>query len=81
MLTLLHLLQITGLSFSSLDPSYIYLQGVDYEVITWKNKKLNFSWIFFGSSFFISNEITIDIVVYLPVTHFQHFQKIHAIDA
>lgn len=26
-------LQITGLSFSSIDSNYIYVQGVDYEVI------------------------------------------------
>ena len=28
------ILQITGLAFSSTDPDYIYIQGVDYEVIT-----------------------------------------------
>lgn len=28
----LDLVQITGLSFSSINPSYIYIQGVDYEV-------------------------------------------------
>lgn len=26
------LLQITGLAFSSVDPEYVYVQGVDYEV-------------------------------------------------
>jgi len=33
--------EITGLSFSSLDPSYIYLQGVDYEIACgqWKENK------------------------------------------
>lgn len=31
------LLQITGLAFSSIDPEYVYVQGVDYEVtISWK---------------------------------------------
>lgn len=37
--------EITGLSFSSLDPSYIYLQGVDYEIACgqWKENKKRFA--------------------------------------
>lgn len=31
-LNIARILQITGLAFSSVDPSYIYVQGVDYEV-------------------------------------------------
>ncbi|KAL2519829.1 uncharacterized protein Fot_23752 [Forsythia ovata] len=37
--------EITGLAFSSLDPDYIYVQGVDYEVLCgqWKQSKKAFS--------------------------------------
>ncbi|CAA0841748.1 Unknown protein [Striga hermonthica] len=36
---------ITGLTFSSVDPNYIYVQGVDYEVLCgqWKESKKAFS--------------------------------------
>ncbi|XP_029128245.1 uncharacterized protein LOC109803423 isoform X4 [Cajanus cajan] len=37
--------EITGLSFSAIDPDYIYIQGVDYEVFCgqWKENKKVFS--------------------------------------
>ncbi|KAJ3677905.1 hypothetical protein LUZ60_001708 [Juncus effusus] len=37
--------EITGLSFSSIDPSFIYIQGVDYEVTCgkWKEREKAFS--------------------------------------
>ncbi|XP_072964108.1 uncharacterized protein [Typha angustifolia] len=37
--------EITGLSFSSVDPAYIYVQGVDYEVMCgqWKENEKAFS--------------------------------------
>ncbi|CAA0841752.1 Unknown protein [Striga hermonthica] len=37
--------EITGLTFSSVDPNYIYVQGVDYEVLCgqWKESKKAFS--------------------------------------
>ncbi|KAG9130833.1 hypothetical protein Leryth_016974 [Lithospermum erythrorhizon] len=37
--------EITGLAFSSVDPDYIYVQGVDYEVLcgNWKGSKKVFS--------------------------------------
>ncbi|XP_024973054.1 uncharacterized protein LOC112511603 isoform X2 [Cynara cardunculus var. scolymus] len=37
--------QITGISFSSIDPNYAYIQGVDYEVFCgqWKESKKAFS--------------------------------------
>lgn len=37
--------EITGLSFSSVDPAYMYVQGVDYEVICgqWKESQKAFS--------------------------------------
>ncbi|KAJ4799428.1 hypothetical protein LUZ62_050674 [Rhynchospora pubera] len=37
--------EITGLSFSSTDPSYIYIQGVDYEVTcgNWERNEKSFS--------------------------------------
>lgn len=37
--------EITGLSFSTIDSDYIYIQGVDYEVTcgAWKESKRNFS--------------------------------------
>ncbi|KMZ67621.1 hypothetical protein ZOSMA_25G00040 [Zostera marina] len=37
--------EVTNLSFSSIDPNFIYIQGVDYEVICgqWKNKEKTFS--------------------------------------
>lgn len=37
--------EITGLAFSSVDPSYIYVQGVDYEILCgqWRESKKVFS--------------------------------------
>ncbi|KAK1436404.1 hypothetical protein QVD17_02184 [Tagetes erecta] len=37
--------EITGISFSSVDPDYVYIQGVDYEVFCgqWKENKKTFS--------------------------------------
>ncbi|KAL6506594.1 hypothetical protein OROHE_022426 [Orobanche hederae] len=37
--------EITGLAFSSVDPNYIYVQGVDYEVLCgqWRKSKKAFS--------------------------------------
>ncbi|KAI3736637.1 hypothetical protein L2E82_26565 [Cichorium intybus] len=37
--------EITGISFSSVDPNYVYIQGVDYEVFCgqWKENKKAFS--------------------------------------
>ncbi|XP_071717132.1 uncharacterized protein [Rutidosis leptorrhynchoides] len=37
--------EITGLSFSSIDPNYVYIQGVDYEVFCgqWREYKKTFS--------------------------------------
>ncbi|XP_057795421.1 uncharacterized protein LOC131011693 isoform X2 [Salvia miltiorrhiza] len=37
--------EITGLTFSSVDPSYIYVQGVDYEIICgqWREREKAFS--------------------------------------
>ncbi|XP_073021180.1 uncharacterized protein [Primulina eburnea] len=48
--------EITGLAFSSVDPGYIYVQGVDYEVFCglWRESKKSFSfrgdsnWLGFG---------------------------------
>ncbi|XP_028069590.1 uncharacterized protein LOC114272117 [Camellia sinensis] len=39
------ILEITGLSFASIDSDYIYIQGVDYEVLCgqWKESKKVFS--------------------------------------
>lgn len=34
-------MQITGLTFSSLDSNHLYVQGVDYEVIVWNLKALS----------------------------------------
>lgn len=46
-LTLLSLLlQITGLAFSSIDPDYIYIQGVDYEVIGFKDTRAEIIFLF-----------------------------------
>ncbi|MCD7468382.1 hypothetical protein HAX54_006474 [Datura stramonium] len=38
--------QITGLAFSSVDPEYVYVQGVDYEVLCgrWRESKKIFSY-------------------------------------
>ncbi|KAM3305689.1 putative protein isoform X1 [Capsicum chacoense] len=38
--------EITGLAFSSIDPEYVYVQGVDYEVICgrWRESKKMFSY-------------------------------------
>ncbi|CAL1363082.1 unnamed protein product [Linum trigynum] len=51
--------EITGLAFSSVNPDYIYIQGVDYEVLcgNWKETKKLFSfrgdsnWLGFSKSF------------------------------
>ncbi|CAN1130181.1 hypothetical protein LINPERPRIM_LOCUS13076 [Linum perenne] len=51
--------EITGLSFSSINPDYIYVQGVDYEVLcgNWKETKKVFSfkgdsnWLGFSKCF------------------------------
>ncbi|KAI3464667.1 hypothetical protein Pfo_021330 [Paulownia fortunei] len=50
--------EITGLTFSSVDPNYIYVQGVDYEVLCgqWRESKKAFSfrgdsnWLGFSKS-------------------------------
>ncbi|KAL3845417.1 hypothetical protein ACJIZ3_002820 [Penstemon smallii] len=50
--------EITGLNFSSVDPDYIYVQGVDYEVVCgqWRESKKAFSfrgdsnWLGFSKS-------------------------------
>ncbi|KAG5612334.1 hypothetical protein H5410_023615 [Solanum commersonii] len=38
--------EITGLAFSSIDPEYVYVQGVDYEVVCgrWRESKKIFSY-------------------------------------
>ncbi|KAL0351602.1 UNVERIFIED_CONTAM: hypothetical protein Scaly_1548900 [Sesamum calycinum] len=51
-------LRITGLTFSSVDPNYIYVQGVDYEVLCgqWREREKAFSfrgdsnWLGFSKS-------------------------------
>ncbi|KAG8378104.1 hypothetical protein BUALT_Bualt08G0103500 [Buddleja alternifolia] len=42
--------EITGLNFSSVDPNYVYVQGVDYEVICGKWKESEKAFSFRGDS-------------------------------
>lgn len=42
--------EITGLAFSSLDPDYIYIQGVDYEVLCGQGKECKKVFSFRGDS-------------------------------